>query len=73
MCDRVVSEDYFLIVYYPDKYKTQGMCDEAAADSLAGLKFVSERFVTSKVIKKLYTANTPMIIYSILMKILVMS
>ena len=23
MCERVVSEDLFLIVYYPDQYKTQ--------------------------------------------------
>ena len=27
MCDRVVSEDPFLIVYCLDKYKTQRRCD----------------------------------------------
>ena len=34
MFDRVVSEDHFLIVYCPDKYKTQRMCDEAVDDSV---------------------------------------
>ena len=44
------------MVYYPDKYKTQRMCDEAVDDSLASLKLISDWFVTSKMIKKLYTA-----------------
>ena len=35
MCDRVVSEDHFLIVYCPNKYTSQRMCDEAVDDSLA--------------------------------------
>ena len=30
----VISEDPFLIVYCPDKYITQRMCDEAVNDSL---------------------------------------
>ena len=54
MCYRV--EDPFLIVYCPDKYKTQRMYDEAVDDSLAALKCFPEWFVTSKMIKKLYTA-----------------
>ena len=56
MCDRVVSEDPFLIVYCPDKYMTQTMCDEAIDDSLAALKLIPGWVVTSKIIKKLYTA-----------------
>ena len=56
VCDRVVSEDPFLIVYCPDKYKSLTMCDEAVHDSLAALKLIPEYFVTSKMIKKLYTA-----------------
>ena len=32
------------------------MCDEAVDDSLAGLKLIPDWFVTSKIIKKLYTA-----------------
>ena len=38
MCDKVVSEDPFFIVYCHDKYKTQRMCDEAVDGSLAALK-----------------------------------
>ena len=44
------------IVYCPDKYKTQTLCDEAVDDSLAALKLLPDWFVTSKMIKKLYTA-----------------
>ena len=40
MCDRVVSENYFLIVLCPDKYITQRMCDEAVDDFLAALKLI---------------------------------
>ena len=53
---RVVSEDPFLILYCPDKYVTQKMCDEAVDDSLAILKLIPDWFVTSKMIKKLFTA-----------------
>ena len=56
MCDRVVSEDPFLQVYCPDKYKTQRLCDEAVDDSLAALKLMPDGFVTSKMIKGLYNA-----------------
>ena len=56
MCDGVVSKDPFFIVYCPDKYKTQRMCNEAVDDSLAVLKLTPDWFVTSKMIKKLYIA-----------------
>ena len=52
---RVVSEDPFLIVYYPDRYKTQRMCDEAVNGSIAALRFLSDWFVKSKMIKKFFT------------------
>ena len=42
MCDRVVAEDHVLIVYCPDKYKTQRMCDEAVDGSLTVLKLVPD-------------------------------
>ena len=51
MCDSVVSEDPFMIVYCPDKCKTQRMCDEAVDDFLAALKFVPDWCVTSKMIE----------------------
>ena len=41
MCDRVVSEISFLIVYCPDKYQAQRICDKAAFVSLAALKLIS--------------------------------
>ena len=37
MCDRVVSEDLFLIVCCPNKYIIQKMCDEAVDDFLTAL------------------------------------
>ena len=73
MRDSSVSEDPFLIVYCPDKYKTQRMCDKAVDDSLAALKLISYWFVTSKMIKKFLLLCTQMKTYSTLMKILVMS
>ena len=55
MCDRVVSENPFLIVYCLDEYKTQRMCDKAVDDSLASLKLIRDGFVTSKMITKIFT------------------
>ena len=42
MCDRLVSEDPFLIVYCFDKYKTQRICDKTVEDSLAALKLIPD-------------------------------
>ena len=56
MSDRAVSEDNFLMVYSPDKHKTQRMCDNDINDSLALLKFLPDRFLTIKMFKKLFTA-----------------
>ena len=56
MCDRVIYENPFLIVYCPDKYITQNKCDEAVDDCLATLELIPDWFVTSKMFKKLYTA-----------------
>ena len=56
MCDRVVSEYPFLIVYCPDEYKTQRMCDKAVDDFLASLKLILDGFVTSKMITKIFTS-----------------
>ena len=56
LCYIVIPEDPSLIVYCPDKYKTQRMRDEAVEDCLAALRLVSDWFVTSEMIKKLFTA-----------------
>ena len=54
MCDRAVSDDTFLIVYYPNKYITQKMCNKAVDNSLETLKVIPAWFVTSKMIKKIF-------------------
>ena len=48
----------FLIAHCSDKYKTQRICDEfkAVDHSLGTVKPIIDWFVTSKMIKKLYTA-----------------
>ena len=56
MSDRVVPEDYFLMLYSPDKYKTQRMSDNAVDDSLTLLKLIPDWFLTIKMFKKLFTA-----------------
>ena len=56
MCNTVIPEDPSLIIYCPDKYETQRMCDEAVDDCVPALKFVPDWFVTSKRIKNLFTA-----------------
>ena len=56
MCNRVVSEDLFMLIYCPDSYKTQEMCDEAKDDCLAPLKFIPVWFVTSKMLEKFHDA-----------------
>ena len=56
MCDKIISENPFMLKYCPDKYITQKMCDEAADDFLTKLSFVTDWFFTSKIIKKLFTA-----------------
>ena len=43
MCDSVVFEYPFIIIYCPDKYITQIMRDEAVDDSLAAF-FVDESY-----------------------------
>ena len=45
-----------MLKYCPDKYITQNMCDEAVHDFLPTSNFVPDWFVTSKIIKKLFTA-----------------
>ena len=44
------------MVHCPYKYITKEMCDEAINDSLAALKLIPDQFVTSKMVRKLFTA-----------------
>ena len=72
LCDRIVSDDPFSLRYVPDQYKTQQVFDETVDDFLPTLNFAPNCFVTSKMIKNLFTACMQMKICYTLMKILVM-
>ena len=52
MCDWFIFEDCLV----PDQYNTQQMCDKAVDDGVAALTLVSDWFITSKMIKKNFTA-----------------
>ena len=52
----VVSLNSFLIIFCPDKYITQKMCDKVVDNSLALPKFFSIGSLQVKVLKKNYTA-----------------
>ena len=54
--DIIISHDPFSLRYVPDQYKTAQTCDKAVDDCLTTLKFVPDWFVTSKMIKMLFTA-----------------
>ena len=56
MGDRFVYEDPFMLIYCPDRYKTQKTCKEAVNDCLGALKFIPDWFVTSKMIEKFHDA-----------------
>ena len=59
MCDRGFHKDHFFLVFSSDKYKTSTLCDEAVDHSIAALKLILDWFVTSKLIKELFTALYP--------------
>ena len=52
MCDRVITDDPFMLVYCLNKYETQRTCDKAVDDCLAEWKFIPDEFVTCKLLKK---------------------
>ena len=56
MCDKMVSDGPCKLKYCHDSYKAQEMCDKAVDDFLPALKFVPNWVVTSKLIRKLFTA-----------------
>ena len=47
MCDRVVSENPFMIIYCLDRYRNQRICDEHVNDRLKAFKFITDWFVPS--------------------------
>ena len=56
ICNSIISDDPFSIIYIPDRYKTQQLSNKAVDNCLTALKFVPNWFVTSKMIKILFTA-----------------
>ena len=59
MCNSILCEDHFSIIYVPDQYKIKKISDKAVDDLLVALKFVRDWFVTSKMIKKFFTDLCP--------------
>ena len=53
-CVTIVSEDLFMLIYCPENYKIQAMCEEVVDDYLVALKFVPHWFVTSKMLRKFH-------------------
>ena len=56
MCDKIPSKELFMLKNYHDRYKTQEIYDKAVDSYLPTLKFVSDWFVTSKMVQKLDNA-----------------
>ena len=54
MCDRVVSKNLFLLIYCPERYKTQKMCDESVDDCLTALNFIPDWSVTNKMLENFH-------------------
>ena len=48
MCDKVVSKELIMLKYYPNRYKTQKMCEKAVHTCLSALKFVPDSNIMSK-------------------------
>ena len=67
MYDSVVYKDPFILMYCPNKHKSQRLCDEAVDNSLAALKFIPDWFLTSKMLYWL------MVIYLFLIKFIIKS
>ena len=64
MCDSVVSEDPYLIVHCPEKYKSQRMYDEAVDNCPPALKFIPYWFVTRKILDNALHANDDILFYN---------
>ena len=56
MCDEVVSKKPKTLNYCPDSYKIQEMRDKSADNFLPKLKFISDWFVKSTIMKNIYHA-----------------
>ena len=55
MCDKALDDYSNVLEFFHDQFKTQKICDTAVEVRLVALKFVSDWYIASTVIKKLYT------------------
>ena len=60
---RAISDDPFMLVYCPDKYKTQIIYDECVDDCLAALKSIPNLFVINTRHEKFGNTYTLMMIH----------
>ena len=51
MCDKLVSEEFFMLKYCLDKHKSEKMCDKAVDACLSALQFVPDWFVPNKMLE----------------------
>ena len=73
MCNEVVSEDFFILKYFPNRYKTQKMCNIAVDASLPAFKHVPDWLFTKRILKNLIMIYSLMTKQSLLLKILITS
>ena len=52
MCNKVTSEEPFILNYCLGRYKTRDMCGKAVDACLPTLKFVPDWFITNKILEK---------------------
>ena len=50
MCDKIVLEGPFMLLYCPGRYNTKKRCDKVVDNFLSALKFVPDRLVIIKTI-----------------------
>ena len=48
-----------MLLYLPDRYKTQRIYDEAVYECLGALEFILDWFVTNKMLEKFHDALLP--------------
>ena len=56
MCNRVFSDEPFMLMYRLVRCKIQKMCDEAVDSCLAASKFIPDWFLTSKMLENFHDA-----------------
>ena len=71
MCDKGVSKNPFMLIYCPDRYKPQKICDQAVDDCLQHSVLFLVGLLQVKCLKSFMMLYKQIMIYSFLMKILI--